>query len=168
VRLFVAVWPPPEVVRDLAALPRPSVEGVRWTTAEHWHVTLRFLGELPDAAGLCDALRAAPLARVSAAMGPLAERPSPMLLWLPVAGLDGLAAAVMAATAALGRREEPAFRGHLTLARARPRTPRGALRRLTPLALSASWDVEEVTVVRSATGGTGSRYEVVERFPTGP
>jgi 2'-5' RNA ligase len=167
VRLFVAVWPPPDLARQLAALPRPTVEGVRWTTEDQFHVTLRFLGELPDDVALCDALRHAPLPGASVVMGPGAERPSPTLLWIPVGGLDDLAAAVGAATAALGQPVERQFRGHLTLARARPRAPRGALRRVPPLALSASWEVAEVTVVRSTTGGTGSRYDVVARFPTG-
>ena len=30
-RLFVAVWPPEDVVSTLAALPRPYVPGVRWS-----------------------------------------------------------------------------------------------------------------------------------------
>ncbi|MDQ1444823.1 MAG: hypothetical protein QOI20_1287, partial [Acidimicrobiaceae bacterium] len=43
-RLFVAVWPRPEVVDALARLPRPDVPGLRWTGPDHWHVTLVFLG----------------------------------------------------------------------------------------------------------------------------
>jgi 2'-5' RNA ligase len=46
VRLFVAVWPPNDVVDVLADLPRPDVAGVRWTTQGQWHVTLRFLGQV--------------------------------------------------------------------------------------------------------------------------
>ena len=45
-RLFIAVWPPPDVVEQVAALPRPPVAGLRWTEPEQWHVTLRFLGAL--------------------------------------------------------------------------------------------------------------------------
>ena len=45
-RLFVAAWPPPEVVASLAALPRPDVAGLRWTRPDQWHVTLRFLGHV--------------------------------------------------------------------------------------------------------------------------
>jgi 2'-5' RNA ligase len=168
VRLFVAVWPPPDVVDNLGALERPAVDGVRWTTLDQWHVTLRFLGELPDAAALSGALRATPLPRAEARMGPVAQRPSPALLWLPVGGLDDLAAAVIGATSGLGERPERGFRGHLTLARARARSPRSVLRRLPPLECAARWEVGEVTVVRSTTGGPGSRYDVLERLPTGP
>src|SRR5438445_10975988 len=50
-RLFVAVWLPEHVLDLVAALPRPDVEGLRWTSRDQWHVTLRFFGnvELDDA-----------------------------------------------------------------------------------------------------------------------
>jgi 2'-5' RNA ligase len=53
VRLFVAVWPPPEVLDLVAEIDRPALAGVRWTTRDQWHVTLRFLGRMDgiDAAG---------------------------------------------------------------------------------------------------------------------
>ena len=44
-RLFLAVWPSPEVVDVLRALPRPDTPGVRWSTEDQWHVTVEFLGE---------------------------------------------------------------------------------------------------------------------------
>jgi 2'-5' RNA ligase len=34
-RLFVAVWPPPEVVATLSALDRPALAGVRWSAPDH-------------------------------------------------------------------------------------------------------------------------------------
>jgi len=45
VRLFIAVWPPPEVVDVLRTLERPTIPGLRWTTPDQWHVTLRFIGD---------------------------------------------------------------------------------------------------------------------------
>jgi len=151
-----------------AALERPALDGVRWTSPDQWHVTLRFLGELPDASALSAALHGVVLPAAAAVMGLAAERPSASLLWLPVAGLDALAAVVIGATGSLGQPAERGFRGHLTLARARPRAPRSLLRGLPPLELAARWEVGEVTVVRSTTGGAGSRYDVVERFPASP
>ena len=50
-RLFVAVRPTPEVVALLAALERPAVPGVRWSTPEQWLVKLRPLGHVADRAG---------------------------------------------------------------------------------------------------------------------
>ena len=50
-RMFIAAWPPSAVLDALDALPRRDVAGVRWTTREQWHVTLRYLGDVdPDRA----------------------------------------------------------------------------------------------------------------------
>jgi 2'-5' RNA ligase len=57
VRCFVAVWPPDDVLDDLAALPRPAATYARWSTRDQWHVTLRFFGEL-DEAGVAAATQA--------------------------------------------------------------------------------------------------------------
>lgn len=51
-RLFVAVVPPTEVVEDLRAFVEPRREhpddDIRWAADQHWHITLAFLGEVPD------------------------------------------------------------------------------------------------------------------------
>jgi 2'-5' RNA ligase len=88
------------------------------------------------------------------------------VLCLPVTGLDAVAASVVEATADVGEApEDRPFFGHLTLARARRGAHPAALRRLPPVHVSGAWPVTEVTVVASRTGGSGSRYEVVERVP---
>src|SRR4051794_16312682 len=111
-RLFVAVWPPEDVLDAIAALDRPDTPSVRWTGREQWHITLRFLGEVdgpPE--DLLEPLAA--LAPAPVTFGPTTERLSGRVLVIPVHGLDDLATAVA----------DPAqtrpFHGHLTLARAR-------------------------------------------------
>lgn len=51
-RLFVAIVPPVEVVEHLAefAEPRRSYpdEDLRWAAEENWHITLAFLGDVPE------------------------------------------------------------------------------------------------------------------------
>ena len=51
-RLFVAVVPPIEVVEDLSEFVEPRREhpddDIRWAADEHWHITLAFLGDVPD------------------------------------------------------------------------------------------------------------------------
>jgi 2'-5' RNA ligase len=170
-RLFVAAWPPPAVAARLGAVPRPAVAGIRWTTADQWHVTLRFLGEVADPVVVTGALKAAwaeahlPGSAVAVA-GPAAIRLNPTILCLPVGGLDAVAGAVAAATSTIGRPpERRPFRGHLTLARTRGRAPSGVLAALPRVELGASWPVEEVTVVASNLGGSGSRYEILSRVP---
>jgi 2'-5' RNA ligase len=160
VRLFVAVWPPAEVLDAIGALDRPDVPGVRWTTPDQWHVTLRFLGDVADelVAPLGACLPGGP-ARV-ATMGPVTARLGRSILMAPVGGLDELAGAVLAATAPLVPLTElRPYRGHLTLARARrgawiPSTAAG-----TPLA--GSWPVRRLSLVRSELHPSGARYSEV-------
>src|ERR1700674_5370013 len=62
-RLFVAVWLPAPVLAQLDDLARPEMAGVRWTTIDQWHVTLRFLGELAAPEPLLETLAGADLPR---------------------------------------------------------------------------------------------------------
>jgi 2'-5' RNA ligase len=173
VRLFVAVWPPPEVVDRLAGLPRPEVTGLRWSTPDQWHVTLRFLGEVEgdERDRLDHALAAVDLAAlgtVTAVAGPATDRFGTHVLHVPVAGLDPLAAAVLAATADVGEPSDPQpFHAHLTLARARSRGRGVDLRMLTGQLFSARWVVTELTLVSSRTRPQGAAYEVVARRALG-
>jgi 2'-5' RNA ligase len=162
VRLFVAVWPPPDVVRSLEDQRRAPVEGVRWTTPDQWHVTLRFFGEVEDARRVVERLRGVLPAGATAVMGPSSRRLGSGVLCLPVAGLDVLARATLDATADIGAPPESRpFFGHVTLARLRRPG------RLPVVAVGASWPVVEVAVVRSHLGRGGARYEIVERVPCG-
>jgi RNA 2',3'-cyclic 3'-phosphodiesterase len=44
-RLFVAIWPPDDVLERLADVERPKDQGVKWVPPENLHITLRFLGD---------------------------------------------------------------------------------------------------------------------------
>ncbi len=167
-RLFVAVSPPEDVVELLRGIERPDVPGVRWTTEQQWHVTLRFIGEVDAAEPVADALRfipetlaAAGVRDVRATLGPLvAWFPGRQVLHVPVSGLDVLAQAVIDATAPWGRPpEDRPFSGHVTLARTRGRArgPAG----LAGASLDAVWRVEAVALVSSVLGARGSRYETL-------
>jgi 2'-5' RNA ligase len=166
-RLFVAVWPPASLVDELERLPRPAVAGVRWTTPDQWHVTLRFFGSVADPAQAEAALaRLSPPEPATAVAGPEVVRLSKAVLCLPVHGLESLAAAVADGSSEVGEPpDDRPFRGHLTLARAR----RGAdLRPLAGGHLEATWPVEEVTLVSSQTHPQGARYTVLARYGLGP
>jgi 2'-5' RNA ligase len=165
-RLFVAVWPPEEVLNRLAVLPRPEVDGLRWTDQDHWHVTLRFLGWVDEVEPVRAALAgvASSNAAVVAVLGPTVDRFGQRILHLPVAGLDGTAAAVVQSTAHLGKRpDDRLFNGHVTLARA-ARDAKVDLRPLTGTAISAEWEVGSVCLVESRLSPSGATYEVRERF----
>ena len=162
-RLFVAVWPPPEIIERLNGLDRPEVDGLRWTTAEQWHVTLRFLGDADEVAARDAFGRIGTAEPTTAELGPATGRFGRRVLHVPVAGLGELAVAAEAATAGVGTAPDGRpFAGHVTLARARDR--RGVdLRPLTGMVVAGRWDVNEVALVASRLGGGGpARYEVVE------
>jgi 2'-5' RNA ligase len=157
-RLFIAAWPPDAVLDALASLPRPVEPGVRYTTRDQWHVTLRFLGSCPldDAIRAFRSIEAAPAV---AEVGPAVSRLGRTVVVAPVRGLDVLAAAVESATAAVGEPPDPRpFRGHLTIARLRDRSAcRVAGHRLT-----TTFPVDEIHLVRSVLGPTGATYVTEE------
>jgi 2'-5' RNA ligase len=162
-RLFVAAWPPDEVLDLLETLPRPLDPGVRWTRRDQWHVTLRFLGAAdPDAAAAALASVHAPFAE--AVLGPLTARLGRSVVVVPVAGLAALAGAVAAATAEVGEPPDPRpFAGHLTLARLRQRPAC----RVAGFRFSACFGVTEIHLVRSRLDRGGARYEVLRTWPLG-
>lgn len=127
---------------------------MRWTTADQWHVTLRFLGEA-DAEEWAATLRGVGFGPpVEAVMGAQAAPLGRDVLCFPVRGLEGLASAVDPTPA------RP-FRGHLTVARRRS----GRFPSNVRLPHESRWKVDEVTLVASRLRPTGAEYRVVERFP---
>jgi 2'-5' RNA ligase len=177
VRLFLAVWPPPPVVELIGSMPRPPVGGIRWTTPDQWHVTLRFFGPVPEDSiesvrAHChridiDSVTMGSEGAVEAEMGPSTGRFGRRILHVPISGLDRLATATVAATASVGEPpDDRPFAGHLTLARSRARDGID-LRPLCGVPLAARWLVTELTLVAShlGAGPSGSaHYEVVERL----
>ena len=172
-RLFVAVHVP-DAVRaevDEALTPARAVAGdrLRWTRPEGWHLTLAFLGQVPDEA--VAAYDAAVAAAAAAGEGPFevvlpgsAGTFRSGVLWATVdggPGLAGLAEAVrrelVGAGAAL---EERPFSAHLTLARTAGR----GRARIEPAVVDAvvfppqRWRAEEVALVSSTPGRGGSVY----------
>jgi RNA 2',3'-cyclic 3'-phosphodiesterase len=156
-RLFVAVWPPDEVAAVLTALPRPVVAGVRWTTPEQWHVTLRFLGraDVEEASAALSSLEVEPAC--AAVLGGRAVRLGREVLALPVEGLADLASATRTVFDGVGRPvEERPFKGHITLARGK-----GVRAASVPPVDALAWPVGSVALVRSDLHPTGARYTVV-------
>ena len=160
-RLFVAVWPPEDVVRDLAEMPRPTVDGLRWTKPERLHMTLRFLGEC-DEVEATEALSRVSSAPVRVTLGPALERLGRRVVILPARGTDDLAAAVTEATGGIGEPPpERRFTGHMTVARFR-RDPRAKQWPFEdPPTFGASFTAPEMALVRVEPSGA---YVNLERF----
>ncbi|MGH3854372.1 MAG: RNA 2',3'-cyclic phosphodiesterase [Pseudonocardiaceae bacterium] len=132
-RLFVALAPPGEVVRELLGATaglREVAPELRWTRPEQWHLTLAFLGEVGD--DVVDELTRR-LGRAAARHPPLSlslgggGRFGHQVLWTGVRGdRDGLSRLAESVAAAAGRScvpvEQRSYRPHLTLARAEMET----------------------------------------------
>jgi RNA 2',3'-cyclic 3'-phosphodiesterase len=162
-RLFVAIWPPEDVLDQLADVERPRDRGVRWLPTENLHVTLRFLGDA-DEEDVADRLDDVLLPATTAVLGPALDVIAERAVILPVTGLDDLAATVVDAVRGLGTEaERRRFLGHITMARlargARPARTLGGMFR-------ARFDVSEVALVRSTLTPDGSIYETVSTWPT--
>ncbi len=185
-RLFVALEPPEPVRRRLAAIAVElrrdagrAGDEIRWVAPENVHLTLQFLGAVPEErvpdveAVLRDAAAGArPLALEVRGAGGFPNARRPRVLW---AGLTGDIAPLAALAAEVGRRlaplgfppEERPFSPHLTLGRARDR--RGAPGLAGALAGAAQadgtpWRASELTLFESHLSPKGPRYEVVARF----
>lgn len=157
-RLFVAVWPPADVVSLLGTLDRPHRRELRWTTPDQWHVTLRFLGEAdPDEAAAALAPAVSGLGARHVVLGPVTRLLGRSILMVPVSGLDDVAAAMPFPD------DDKPFTGHLTLARARRRS--SIPRALAGAPVSASWPVESVSLVRSTLAPGGAVYDDVAVLP---
>ncbi|GAB2709740.1 RNA 2',3'-cyclic phosphodiesterase [Kitasatospora kifunensis] len=184
-RLFVAVHPSPEAAGELAAVVAPlralpGAERLRWTAEDGWHLTLAFLGSVPD-----DQLPALREGLSQAAAGYQAHRLrlaggghfGDRVLWVGLAGqtwaLRSLARAVtQLAGEVLGVEEEFSYHPHLTLARTgrggHPgREERAALRAAAEQLVEfqgVEWPVTEFQLMRSDLGSGRSRYTVVDRW----
>lgn len=153
----MAVQPPDWLLDRIEALPRPDGPGVRWTRRDHWHVTLRFLGDA-DVAEAVTALAVLDAPVAEARIGPAVSRLGRNVVCLPVGGLDDLARAVADATGAVGEPPDPRpFTGHLTLARLRNRAACG----LAGTRFEASFPVTSVDLVASTLTGDGPVHRVV-------
>jgi 2'-5' RNA ligase len=160
-RLFIAAWPPAEIIDAVRGLPRPDEPGVTWVPERNWHITLRFLGEA-DLDAVVARLETVTLPRATARLGPVIERLDARHIVVPAVGVDELAAAARAITAELGTVDRRRFQGHLTVARTRPR----AASRVIGTPFSGSWDISNVAVVESALLRTGAVYSTVATFAT--
>jgi 2'-5' RNA ligase len=186
-RLFVALSPPDSVKSEIEraqnelrqALPDGSV---RWTRPEHFHLTLRFLGNVPVARTeeLENKLRLscrdfAPMKVRAERIGFFPERGFPRVIWVSVCEenreLFRLHRAIQRSTKEFT--SEPAendFAGHITLGRAKKIRRREA-ETLTGFATRmrertfGEWTVSSVELLRSELLPDGAHHSVATTFP---
>lgn len=188
-RLFVALEPSEPVRRRIAAAAAAlrraagaAASDVRWVAEENVHLTIQFLGAVPEERvaaverAVAEAAAAArPLSLEVRGAGGFPNARRPRVVWL---GLAGDVPALTALAADLGRRLAPLgfapearpFSAHLTLGRARD--PRGAPGLGGALAAAAqddgvAWRAAELVLFESHLSPRGPRYEAVGRAPLG-
>ncbi len=186
-RLFTAVVPPAEAVEDLEAFlsARREAAAFRWTVAEQWHLTLAFMGSVPERKldDLVERLTRAGRKRSAfelrfAGGGAFPNAGRAKLLYAGVSGdeharqeLDRLATGARAAGSKAGAEIDGArFRPHLTLARiGKPQDVTNWVRLLDGYS-GPPWTVDELVLVEShlGEGPRGRpRHVVLETFPLG-
>ncbi len=175
-RLFIAINMPEDIQKTVAAVQtelKPAGADVRWTSAGHFHFTLKFLGDLspdrvePAIAAMEKALRGfGSFDLVLKGLGVFPDMKKPKVVWL---GAQDVTAAAARLSAVLddtleplgyGRETRP-FAAHLTLGRVRSRLHEAALVELINKNQHASGGtihVETVELMRSVISEKGPEY----------
>lgn len=179
-RLFIAVRVPfshslGELVSELRACPGR----VKWVEEENFHLTLRFLGEVPEALveavdrGLEEAVRGFPATEaVLKGVGAFPSLRRPRVIWVgmePVEPLKELQRRVESSMQGLGfEREKKPFQPHVTLGRVK--RLEGDSRCFEEV--SSRWEgrvlgevpVERIHLIESTLTPRGPRYTVLRTY----
>lgn len=184
-RLFVALNLPERERQRIHRAARPLREQrlpVRWLGPDHYHVTLKFLGEVrrervPEIGEAMSRVAASTRAFTTELGGfgafPTVRRPR--VIWLGVGAspeLRCLKQDLEWTLAELGfEAETRAFHPHVTLGRADDRDGAGAFRGLDELMAGLEFEgeleVHSIDLMRSESFRAGSRYTVVSRAELG-
>ncbi len=186
-RCFVAIPLPVQVLDSLEAVAiwgqkeASQTSSVRWVTRQQMHLTLAFLGNVPQAKipGIGDKIAkelqgAMPFALCLKEPGQFPERGRPRVLWWGIGGdekalehLDDLAGRVRGAAEACGvLPDKKPFKAHLTLARVRPESrgwiPWPPLKEIMPS--HKEFEVRQIVLFQSQLGPGGAKYTVLRQF----
>jgi 2'-5' RNA ligase len=180
-RAFLAVVPPDDVLDALGAridAGRECEPALKWVRREQLHVTLQFLGRVPDVDALVEAVRpvVAAVSSFTGRLGGAGAFPKPRRASVVWAGVtDGgpqtieLARAVSEATVTISSKaEDRRFHPHVTLARVpRPRPVEDLLTELGDDPVGPPFEVSEVVLFESKTRREGAVYTERARLPLG-
>jgi 2'-5' RNA ligase len=177
-RLFVGIPLAAVVIEELSAVSmrlQTSEDGLRWSAAESWHITLQFLGSAPEYECIVTRLRelrSPPLPVHLDGLG-FFERAGVFFAGVGLTPeLQALQQRVTAATAHCGFVPETRpYHPHITLARSKSkglnalRALKGKIRREPRF---SDFVAEEFVLYESVPGAKGSHYENRERFSLVP
>lgn len=173
-RLFVGIELPQAIRGTLTSI-MAGVDGARWQTVDQLHLTLRFVGNVPeDKARDIDLalgnIRVDPMAIRIKGVGVFGTDRKPRTLWAgvePEAPLEQLYQRIESALVRAGLPPNPRkFKAHVTLARFKKRPVR--LDRFLSLndgLTSPPWESSHFTLFRSHLAHNGAIYEPLAQYP---
>jgi RNA 2',3'-cyclic 3'-phosphodiesterase len=184
-RIFIAIAVPEPLERELVRLQAElalEAPGCRWTSALPFHVTLAFLGDVPNsdlddvhqaAAASADAIE--PFDVAFTGLGAFPSPGRPRVIWAGVTAhntkpLFELQSCLVNSLGRIGHRpDDERFHPHVTLGRIKrqrnsPGDLTGLIQRYSPWS-AGQWTIAEVQVFASTLGPTGSAYSVLGRSP---
>ena len=180
-RTFIAIEIPAEIRKEMAKVQdglKNSGAEAGWTRPEGIHLTLKFLGEVPEPKtgeinkALVQAAEATSRFRLEiAGAGAFPNGKNPRVVWLGVSGeidrLSALQRLVEESMTALGfDREDRAFSPHLTLARIKYLRPgyswQKAIDNIKDIRL-AGFDVDHISLMKSDMKPSGAVYTELGR-----
>jgi 2'-5' RNA ligase len=183
-RIFIAL-DIPGAVRDVLADLRPRFESLsaaaRWVRLETAHITLKFIGEVPD--DVVDRVRTTleplrvrpPLELRFAGLGFFPDERRPRVFWVGMDGgalLTDLVSAIESRLEPLGiPREKRSFRPHMTLARFDSAKGLDPLRKAAAEFTSTEFACASVTafhLYQSVLKRSGAEYTRLATFPFSP
>lgn len=185
VRLFIGIEVPDKqkrsVERAIQEL-RLALPNAKWVPRENWHVTLKFLGEVPDERlgdveqiGREAVAKTSPFPTHLTEVGSFPSKTRTRVLWIGLEDPDHtmahLAARLEKKLGKAGFRQESRdLHPHLTLARFRvPERIKEVIEDNGPYEFDRTlFKMEEVVLFRSHLSRTGARYEPIERWPVNP
>jgi len=182
IRTFIAIAIPETVRQQIGKLQSElkTIGGkVRWVKPDSMHLTLKFLGEVPegDIEKIGNQVQQAiesvePFALQIVGSGCFPNSKRPRVLWLGISGradvLKKLAERIEANLVKLGfRRERREFTPHLTLGRVKSIS--GIAPLIEKMGLldfdSEPFEVREILVMKSDLKPTGAEYSVLRKIP---
>lgn len=169
-RVFFALWPPPELAAALHRVAQTAARqcGGRVMREETLHITLDFVGGVPN--DLLPKLRLAAASLAAPALSLRVDRLDYLrrksIVWAGCSETPGALAALAATLKAALRTQcglapEPRFVPHLTLLRNVRRPPEAAA--MAPL----EWIVRDFRLIHSELHSDGARYAELGRWPLG-
>jgi 2'-5' RNA ligase len=177
-RVFIAIELPNDVrtqLKDVQRVLRPLATAAKWVSPESIHITLKFLGEVPEKrVDQIDASLASltwkPFTIAVHGVGFFPSARSPRVFWVGMDAptMQGLTEELDARMEPLGfESEKRAFRPHITIARAKTSRLDAAL--VTASATFAernfgSFTADRINLVQSTLKPTGAVYSTIKEY----